>query len=214
MATPSKVKLPPQFQAVEDLLLWNDIPKSAGVFAACTAIYFVLEISDTPLLTWFSNIGILAILGTTIWAIVARAMQMSGPSEHLPSLLRTGINEEGARALAEKSRRHFNTALATLGRLLSGNELTLALKAVGALWVIGWIGRFISPVGLLFSLIVLLFSLPKLYEMRKDDVDRVALLTKDAAGKHYELARGKINEAVTRFTPKKAPRPAEVVKDE
>ena len=42
------------------------------------------------------------------------------------------------------------------------------------------------------AVVVLLFSLPKLYEMRKDDVDRVALLTKESAGKHYELARGKV----------------------
>jgi hypothetical protein len=62
--------------AVEDLLLWNDIPKSAGVLAACTGLYFLLEISSTPLLTWISNIGIMAVLGTLLWGFVARAMQM------------------------------------------------------------------------------------------------------------------------------------------
>lgn len=213
MATPSKVKLPPQFQAVEDLLLWRDIPKSAGVLAIFTVVYFLLEISSTPLLTWISNLGVVAILGTAIWGAVGRAMNITGPSDHLPSLVRTGIDEAGARAIAEKARQHVNLALAKVGLLLGGTDLTMSIKALAVLWVVGWVGRIISPVGLLFLVIVLLFSLPKLYEMRKDDVDRVAGMAVQNAGKHYEVARAKVNEAVARLTPKKAPRP-EMAKDE
>jgi len=57
---------------VEDLLLWKDVPKSASVLGVATLLYFLLEWSGVPLLTWLSNLGLVAIAGTTLWAVGAR----------------------------------------------------------------------------------------------------------------------------------------------
>jgi hypothetical protein len=62
--------------AVEDLLLWKDVTKSAGVLGAATLLYILLEWSGVPLLTWLSNLALIAIAGTTLWAVGARVANM------------------------------------------------------------------------------------------------------------------------------------------
>lgn len=59
-------------RVAEDLLLWTDIPKSAGVLAAATLLYILLEWSGVPLLTWLSNLALITIAGTSLWAVGAR----------------------------------------------------------------------------------------------------------------------------------------------
>lgn len=75
----------------------------------------------------------------------------TGPEEHLPSLLRTGLDETTVRTLAEKTRVAANQGLAYISRILSGADLVLTAKTVAALWVVGWVGRIITPIGLLYA---------------------------------------------------------------
>jgi hypothetical protein len=75
----------------------------------------------------------------------------TGPAEHLPSILKTGLDESAVRTLAEKLRVATNDLLALINALLTGNDWLLTGKAVAALWVIGWIGRVITPMGLLYT---------------------------------------------------------------
>jgi hypothetical protein len=55
------------------------------------------------------------------------------------------------RTLAEKTRVATNDLLALINALLTGNDWLLIGKAVAALWVIGWVGRVITPMGLLYT---------------------------------------------------------------
>jgi hypothetical protein len=52
------------------------VAKSAGVLAAATVLYVLLEWSGVPLLTWISNLLLIAIAGTTLWAMGARIANM------------------------------------------------------------------------------------------------------------------------------------------
>ena len=62
--------------AVEDLLMWREVPKSAGALVALTGAYLLLEWSGIPLLTLLSNAGLAATLLCLVWALVARALNM------------------------------------------------------------------------------------------------------------------------------------------
>ncbi|KAF8060314.1 RTNLB4 [Scenedesmus sp. PABB004] len=203
-----KVQLPAQLQAVEDLLLWHSVPKSGAVLGGATALYLLLEWSGVPLLTWLSNLGLIAVLGCVLWAVAARFTGSTGPADHLPAVLRTGVDEATARALADKAARGANVALSLLGRVLSGSDLPLAGKAFAALWVAGWVGRIITPVGLLYAVVLGAFSLPKVYEMRKDEIDGAARAARDAAAVHYANTRKQATDLINRLTPQKGARPA------
>jgi hypothetical protein len=61
-------------QAVEDLLLWHNVPKSAAVVGGATALYVLLEWSGIPLLTWLSNACLAVVICCALWAFAARFM--------------------------------------------------------------------------------------------------------------------------------------------
>lgn len=42
------------------------------MLGAATLLYILLEWSGVPLLTWLSNLALIAIAGTTLWAVGAR----------------------------------------------------------------------------------------------------------------------------------------------
>lgn len=214
MAQDKKVKLPASLQPVEDLLLWRDVPKSAAAVGVITVLYILLEWSGIPLLTMLSNVGLFGSLAFLVWALVSRALSMPGPTDFLPAALRTGIDEAAAKQVAEKLRVNLNKVLAVARRVVSGEEIALTLKAVAAFYVTGVLGRVATPVGLLFVALLAAFSLPKLYEMRKDDVDAGLSTARNHAEKNFNLAKGKVEEVVSRFTPRKAPPPAAAHKDE
>lgn len=214
MATPAKVKLPQSLQPVEDLLLWRNVPRSAAVLGGITVAYLLLEWSGIPLLTLLSNIGLFGALGCAVWALVSRFVGVTRPTDILPSVLRTGVDEATAKQLAEKLRVNLNKALAVVRRIISGDELLLTAKAAAALFVTGALGRVATPLGLLFAAVLALFTLPKLYELRKDDVDAGLSTARSHAERHYTTVRAKVDEAVSRFTPKKAAPPSAASKDE
>lgn len=53
------------------LLCWPCVC-CTGVLGAATLLYILLEWSGVPLLTWLSNLALIAIAGTTLWAVGAR----------------------------------------------------------------------------------------------------------------------------------------------
>lgn len=210
MATPSKsrVQLPTQLQAVEDLLLWHDVPKAAGVLASITALYILLEWSGIPLAVWLSNMAIVCVLASAMWAFAARGLGWDGPAGMLPDILRSGLDETTVRTITEKTRVAANKGLAFVYRVLSGNDLALSCKTVSLLWMVGWIGRLITPVGFVYTTILGLFTLPKIYDARKDEIDQAAGKALDATAKQYSMVRTKAVETISRLTPKKAARPS------
>lgn len=158
--------------------------------------------------------GLATTLVCLVWALVSRALNMPGPAQHLPSVLRTGVDEATAKDVAERLRVNANRGLAVARRVAVGEELGLSLRALAALYGLGTLGRIATPLGLLFAALVALFSLPKLYELRKDDVDAGLSTAHSYAERHLTTAKARVEEVVSRLTPRKAPPPAPVTKDE
>lgn len=203
-ATPSRVKLPNQLQPVEDLLLWHDIPKSAAALGGATLLYLLLEWSGIPLMTWLSNVGLALALGCAIWALAAGATKLPGPKQYLPRVLTAGIDEAAARQAADKARSVLNHGLQLGGRVLSGEDLGLSLRAAVLLFFAARLGRIITPVGLLYLAVLALFTLPKVYELRKDELDAAHDAVRRQAGAVAAQARAQVGDVVSRLTPRKA----------
>eukprot|EP00878_Enallax_costatus_P000526 GHUV01000621.1.p1 GENE.GHUV01000621.1~~GHUV01000621.1.p1 ORF type:complete len:223 (+),score=49.36 GHUV01000621.1:284-952(+) len=204
----SRVQLPSQLQAVEDLLLWHDVIKSAGVLTAATLLYIVLEWSKVPLAVWISNFAMISVIGCQIWAFIAKFAQRTGPETHLPGLFRTGLDETTVRTLAEKTCVAANQGLAFLRRILTGEDMVLTVKTLIVLYAVKIVGRLITPIGFLYTVILGLFTLPKVYEMRKDEIDSAVIRARDVSAKQIETAKIKANEVISRLTPQKSARPA------
>lgn len=74
----------------------------------------------------------------------------SGPAEHLPKVFKVGISEGSFDATAERLRQITNRALAHAGQILGGKDLAAAGRTIAILWVVGWVGRIITPIGMLY----------------------------------------------------------------
>lgn len=66
-------------------------------------------------------------------------------------MLRTGIDEAAAKSVAEKLRGNANRVLSVGRRVAAGEEIGLSLRAAGALYAVGTLGRIATPLGLLFA---------------------------------------------------------------
>jgi hypothetical protein len=128
----------------------------------------------------------------------------TGPKQYLPRLLTSGVDEAAARQAADKARAALNVGLGLGGRVLSGEDASLSLRAAALLFLAARVGRVITPVGLLYLAVLALFTLPKAYELRKDEFDRAHDTVRRQAEAVAAQARQQVGDVVSRLTPRKA----------
>lgn len=85
--------------------------------------------------------------------------------------------------LPTKSDPH-NTAFAY--RLVSGKDIILAGQAALALFALSKVAAWFTSLGLIFVAAVLAFSIPKIYELRKGEIDGLAAKAADQGKAHYK----------------------------
>ena len=71
-------------------------------------------------------------------------------------------------------------------RLVSGKDILLAGQAALALFALGKVASWFTSLGLVFVAAVLAFSLPKIYELRKGEIDGLAAKAADQGKAHYK----------------------------
>jgi hypothetical protein len=98
-----------------------------------------------------------------------------------------------------------NHALSFVNRILSGRDPTLSVIIGIVLWVVSRVAAMMSLLSLAYLPVLLAFTIPKVYELRKDEID---------AG--LNAGRAKVTEIhdkylanVLAMIPKAAPAPAE-----
>ena len=77
-----------------------------------------------------------------------------------------------------------NTAFAY--RLVSGKDIILAGQAALALFALSKVAAWFTSLGLVFVSAVLAFSVPKIYELRKGEIDGLAAKAADQGKAHYK----------------------------
>lgn len=178
-----RVRIPGVSRDVENVLLWRDAKVSGSVFVASTLLYLLLEWSGLSLLTIVSNtlLGLVSI--AFLWNNVANFTGKSGVP--LPAIVDRGVSDSDLKYFAESFTAVINKGLGFTRRLISGKDIILTVEVAAALYVFGKIGNFFSSLGLLYTLAVLAFTVPKLYELKKDDIDNAVSTAQTHGKKHY-----------------------------
>jgi len=167
-----RVSLPISNKKVEDILMWRDVKTSGAIFGGVTLAYLVLEWSGYTLLT-LAAYGLLAILGGfLVWTNAAALLHKPGPP--IPSFVKDGISEEEVKKLVTKLTPCINDALGVTYRMITGKDLQLAAKVCGSLFLIAKIGAWFSLFTMVYLVCLAAFILPKVYELKKDEIDSVA----------------------------------------
>lgn len=157
---------------LEALLLWRDPIKTGIVFTAISLVYILLEWTRYSLLTLIARVGLFAVVSSFLWNNVAQFINK--PGVPIPPVLRHGITDHQAKIYAEELTTGINQLIGFTRRLLQGREVLLTVQVAVVLYVIAKVGNVFSTLGLLYTVVVLIFSLPKIYELRKHEIDSVA----------------------------------------
>lgn len=194
-ATGPKFQIPYPNKEVEDLLLWRDIKKSGTVFGAATLVYLLFEWSGIKPIALLAYLLMIAVMGCFLWQHGSSLVGRAGPP--IPKALTEGLTEEQFRSSSDKFRVQINSVLAIAGRLVSGKDLPLTLKVTGGLYAIGWLSQRVSLLAAAYFVLLLAFTLPKVYELKYAQIDKVVTTLMEKASQVYE----KVNEAVLKKIP-------------
>lgn len=167
-----QISLPIGNKDVEDLLLWRDPKKSGIVFAGATLAYLLLEWSHFSLLSIIANTLLIAVSVAFLWNNIANFT--GRPGVPVPDVVRHGVSDSQIKSGAERLTTILNKLLAFANRVFTGKEVVLSAQVAAALFLIAKVGNWFTSLGLLYTVVVLAFTLPKAYELKKDEVDNLA----------------------------------------
>jgi len=171
-ATPQqKVSLPVD-NDLEELLLWRDPVKSGLVLFGFTGLYVLLEWTTWSLISIGATTALFAVVTSFLWATLANFLNRPGPP--VPQILREGVSEKQVKSLAEQVTPLINQALAVGYRLATGKDVFLTAQVAFALYVVSKLGSWFTVVGWMYAIVLLAFSVPKLYELKKPEIDAAA----------------------------------------
>jgi Reticulon len=93
------------------------------------------------------------------------------PPLPLPRFLKEGVSESDVRTYADRATTFINKGLGYAYRLANGREPALTGAAAGALYFVARLASTFSLLGLAYMAVLAAFSVPKVYELKKDEID-------------------------------------------
>ncbi|VEN39860.1 unnamed protein product [Callosobruchus maculatus] len=159
---------------VESLIYWRDPKKSGPVFGGVLAV--LLSLTYFSLISVVAYLSLLALTGTIAFRIyknVVQAVQKTGDGHPFKDYLDMDVSlpQDKVREIIEVAVAHFNAAVIELRRLFLVEDLVDSIKFGVLLWTLTYVGAWFNGMSLIIIAWVALFSLPKVYETNKTQID-------------------------------------------
>ncbi|XP_008785447.1 reticulon-like protein B12 [Phoenix dactylifera] len=152
---------------VADVVLWRRRDVTVGILLGLLAAWLVFERSGYTLLSFVSNVLLLLISILFTWARAAAILNRPPPPIPEMHLTKEVMNE--AAVLVHS---HVNMALLAFHDVALGKDSKLFYRVAISLWLISVIGSLTDFLTLFYSSLVIVFTIPVLYEKYEDDIDR------------------------------------------
>ncbi|XP_048505948.1 reticulon-1 isoform X2 [Athalia rosae] len=171
---------------VEALIYWRDPKKSGIVFGAILGV--LLSLAYFSLISVLAYVSLITLTGTVafrVYKTVLQAVQKTSDGHPFKDVLDIDLTvpAEKVHDVADVAVAHANAAIAELRRLFLVEDLVDSIKFGVLLWCLTYLGAWFNGMTLIIIGVVALFSLPKVYETNKTQIDQ-----------NVDLVRGKINE--------------------
>ncbi|XP_015515792.2 reticulon-4 isoform X1 [Neodiprion lecontei] len=175
---------------VEALIYWRDPKKSGIVFGVTLGV--LLSLAYFSLISVLAYISLITLTGTVafrVYKTVLQAVQKTSDGHPFKDVLDVDLNvpAEKVHDIADVAVAHANAAIAELRRLFLVEDLVDSLKFGVLLWCLTYLGAWFNGMTLIIIGVVALFTLPKVYETNKTQIDQ-----------NIELVRGKINDLTSK----------------
>lgn len=170
-----------------DILLWRNKKVSGGVLAGATAIWVLFDLMEYHFLTLIGHCLILSLAVLFLWSNASTFINKSPP--HIPVV---EVPEDLFVSIALSLRHEINGGFAILRDIAAGRDLKKFLAVAAGLWVLSILGSCCSFITLFYIVVVVLFTVPFLYEKYEDKVDSFAEKATTEFKKHYAVFHAKV----------------------
>ncbi|XP_019870719.1 reticulon-1-A isoform X4 [Aethina tumida] len=178
------------FRPMESLIYWRDPKKSGPVFGGVLVV--LLALTYFSLISVIAYLSLLALSGTIAFRIyknIVQAVQKTGDGHPFKEFLDIDISlsQDKVKEVSEVAVAHLNAATAELRRLFLVEDLVDSIKFGVLLWAFTYLGAWFNGMTLIIIAWVALFSLPKVYETNKTQIDA-----------NLEIVRTKVDEITSK----------------
>ncbi|KOC61386.1 Reticulon-4 [Habropoda laboriosa] len=165
---------------------WRDPKKTGPVFGCILGV--LLSLVYFSLISVFAYLSLLVLAGTIVIRIhntVLQAIQKTSDGHPFKNVLEMDLTlpAEKVHEVADVAVAHVNAAVRELRRLFLVEDFVDSLKFGVLLWSLTHVGSWFNGMTLIIIGVVALFTLPKVYETNKAQIDQ-----------NVALMQGKINE--------------------
>ncbi|XP_015436450.1 PREDICTED: reticulon-1-A isoform X5 [Dufourea novaeangliae] len=168
------------------LIYWRDPKESGAVFGGILSV--LLSLAYFSLISVLAYLSLLVLTGTIafrIYKTVLQAVQKTSDGHPFKDILELDLTvpAEKVHEVADVAVAHANAAVSELRRLFLVEDFVDSLKFGVLLWCLTYVGSWFNGMTLIIIGVVALFTLPKVYETNKTQIDQ-----------NLALVHGKINE--------------------
>ncbi|XP_044576150.1 reticulon-1-A-like isoform X5 [Cotesia glomerata] len=173
------------------LIYWRQPEKTGIVFGVVMSI--LLSLTYFSLISVFSYTALLTLVGTMgfrIYKTVLQAIQKTSDGHPFKDILEVDLTlpAEKVHEVADIAVAHANAAVSELRRLFLIEDFIDSLKFSVGLWCLTYVGSWFNGMTLIIIGVIALFTLPKVYETNKAQIDQ-----------NLALVQGKINELTAKI---------------
>jgi len=188
--------LPPVVvSTVTDLVLWRDTRKSGAVFGAGLVILFSL--------LWFSVISVVAytalavLFGTLsfrVYKSILEAVQKTNEGHPFKEYLDVEItpSPEKVHEAVDNALNHVNAVILKLRAVFLVEDIIESVKFLILFYGLTYVGSWFNGHTLIILAYLALFSLPKVYETHKTEIDRAVDVARKQVSDVLSLVKSKI----------------------
>ncbi|XP_014238999.1 reticulon-1-A isoform X3 [Trichogramma pretiosum] len=170
-----EVEVLPERGPVASLIYWRDVKKSGIVFGATLTV--LLSLAYFSLISVLAYSSLLTLTYTILFRIyktVLQAIQKTSDGHPFQEILELDLTvpSEKVHAVADVAVNQVNAGVSELRRLFLVEDFVDSLKFGILLWTLTYLGAWFNGMTLVIIGVIALFTLPKVYETNKTQIDQ------------------------------------------
>lgn len=180
---------------LEELIYWRQVKKSGLVFGAVLAVLLSLTCFSLISVVAYLALGALTVaIAFRVYRNVLQAVQKSSEGHPFKEYLDKDLSvpKEKVHEAADVLAKHADQVVARLRSLFLVEDLVDSLKLALLLWVLTYVGSWFNGMTLIILAYVALFTLPKVYETYKTEIDQYLSVARTHVGNVLGSIKSKI----------------------
>jgi len=174
---------------VIDLIYWRDVKKTGVVFGTMLTVLLCLAIFSLVSVLAYLSLALLTVsFSFVVYKKIMAAVQKSNDGHPFKCLLDMDISlkEDKLKPVIQALLNNVNATMSELRRLFFIEDIVDSIKFGLMLWVCTYLGCLLNGMTLIILALIMLFSLPKVYETYQVQIDN-----------YIGLAKAQLNSVIT-----------------